>query len=104
MLEGSSDDQTRLAGGSSNDIVWRKQMLITAVGGEPASVSTPIPLESQSTGDSNSDVLIDENRVSIRVHHHKTTGTSRAFVCLVLQVYSLRLELALEFAHVCESI
>jgi len=54
-------------------------------------------------GASNSDVLIDENRVSVGVHRDETGEARRAPVCLVHHLYTLRLQLALYFAHVGES-
>lgn len=54
-------------------------------------------------GDSSSDVLIDENRVSVGVHRNKTGGARRLLVCLIHHLYALRLQLALYFAHVRES-
>jgi hypothetical protein len=46
-------------------------------------------------GASSSDVLIDENRVSVGVHRDKTGGARRALVCLVHHLHALRLQLAL---------
>lgn len=49
--------------------------------------------EGSLAGPSNSDVLIDEKRVSVGVHRDKTGGAGRALVCLLPQMHSLRLEL-----------
>src|SRR5438045_192293 len=50
-----------------------------------------------------SDVLIDKNRIPVGVHHEKTGGPRRVLICFVHHLHALRLELALQFAHVCES-
>ena len=44
---------------------------------------------------SNSDVLIDENRISVRVHRHETGGARRALIGLAHELHALRFELAL---------
>ncbi len=44
---------------------------------------------------SSSDVLIEENRVSVGVHGHKTGGARCLLVCLLQHLYALRLQLAL---------
>src|ERR1017187_6658006 len=46
-------------------------------------------------GASSSDVLIDENRVSVGVHREKTGRARRALVCLFHHLHALRLQLAL---------
>src|SRR3990170_5185989 len=51
-----------------------------------------------------SDVLVDEDRVSVGVHGNKTSRPRRLFICLAHQFHALRLELALKLAHVCESV
>ena len=43
----------------------------------------------------NSDMLIEENRVSIRVDHRDTGGAGRALICLAHELHALRFELAL---------
>ena len=50
-----------------------------------------------------SDVLIDENRISVGVDRDKTGGARCILVCLVQHLDALRLELTLQFAHVRES-
>ena len=54
----------------------------------------------RSRRDGLSDVLIDEDRVSVGVQRDKTGGTRGALIGLVHQLHALGLQLALEFAHV----
>ena len=49
-------------------------------------------------------MLIEENRVAIRVHYNEARGPGGVLICLAHQLYALRLQLALEFAHVGECI
>jgi len=42
-----------------------------------------------------SHVLIDENRIPIRIHHDKAGGPRRTLICLSLKLYPLRLQLPL---------
>ena len=53
-------------------------------------------------GSPNSDVLIDENLVSVGVKRDQTGGTRRALIRLLRQFHALGLKTALEFAHVRE--
>ena len=50
-----------------------------------------------------SDVLIDENRVSVGVHCDEAGRSSRALICLARKLNTLRPEPALKFADVGES-
>ena len=44
---------------------------------------------------SSSDVLIEENPVSVGVHHNKTGGARRLLIGLIHDLYALRLQLPL---------
>jgi len=47
-------------------------------------------------------VLIDHDRVPVRVNGNKAAGPGRMFVCLIHQRYALGLQLALQIANVGE--
>jgi hypothetical protein len=51
-----------------------------------------------------SDVLIYEDWVAVRAYQHRTDGASCTLVCLVHERHTLRLQLAMQFAHIDEGI
>src|SRR5215207_7934484 len=52
---------------------------------------------------SSSDVLIDEDRVSVRIHGDEAGRPDCTLVCLALELHAVRLQLALQLADVGKS-
>lgn len=80
--------------GLASVVLWLQKHTPQSGAENIAAAPTPGPANRRA-GASSSDVLIDENGVSVGVHREKTRGAGRALVRLLHQLHALRLQLAL---------